>query len=567
MKTEPSILNKSEVPLKGDLGGKGATKLKIAILTDSAQIPAWAFEMLLRIRVEGYGEIVLNIVNRSPKSSGKPSPFFYRLYRVIDRRLFKDSHDAFVLKNIQDLPDWKVPEIHVQPIQKKFTDTFSPSDIDLIRSYKLDIIIRLGFRILKGDILQVPTFGIWSFHHGDNRVNRGGPPCFWEVMRGEETSGSVLQILTEKLDDGKVIHRSWSQTDPLSVQRNANNVFWKSLYFVPREIKTLALLGGGKWLASKEVLQDPPGRYNPPLYRPPGNFQMVGLGWGLFFRNILRKRSENRYAAHWEMGCIEFSETEDWSVLKEKPIQIFDNPSTMDSYWADPFSVDYRGHTYVFFEEFDKERQKGHISVAKLSDGILTEKTIIIQENWHLSYPFVFQEEDNFYMVPESAEARKLYLYQSTNFPFSWEKTGVFFEGKAFDPTLWKSEGKYWLFANQKPHPACSPFDELHLYWTETLKNPVWHAHPSNPIVSDVRNSRPAGRLFSKQGKLYRPSQDSGLRYGHQVGINEIVQLSETVYEEKRVFTLGPEIFPNALGIHTFNVKEDRIFVDFYFRK
>ncbi len=542
-------------------------KLKIAILTDSHQIPAWAFEMLIRIQTEGYGEIVLNILNQKPKSSGSPSPFLYRLYRAIDRRLFKNSQDAFASKNLKDLPNWTVPEIFVRPLQKKYSDSFSSQDIDLIRTYNLDITIRLGFRILKGEILQVPKFGIWSFHHGDNRVNRGGPPCFWEVMKQEEITGSVLQILSEKLDDGKVIYRSWSHTDPLSVQRNANQVFWKSLYFLPREIKNLALLGGEKWLESKEILQDDPGNYKPPLYRPPGNLEMISLGWRLFYRNLFRKRSEKRFPSHWEIGSLEFSEQENWRVLKEKPIRIFDNTSPEKFYWADPFPVDYKGDSYVFFEEFDKQKRKGHISCAKLRDGKLTEMAVILEEIWHLSYPFVFQEENDFYLIPESAEAGKLYLYKSTNFPFSWEKTGVFFEGEGYDPTLCKSDNKYWLFVNQKPHPACSSFDELHLYWSESLENPVWNPHPANPIVSDVRNSRPAGRLFSKGGKLYRPAQDSGMRYGHQVGINEVVQLSETAYEEKRVFALGPEIFPDALGIHTFNVSGDTVFVDFYFRK
>ncbi|ERM80134.1 hypothetical protein P872_14445 [Rhodonellum psychrophilum GCM71 = DSM 17998] len=542
-------------------------KLKIAILTDSPQIPAWAFDMLLRIREEGYGEIVLNIVNRSPKSSGSASPFLYRLYRVIDRFFFKNRHDAFANKNLNDLPNWAVPELLVQPVQQKFTDTFSAPDLDWIRAQDLDVIIRLGFRILKGDILQLPKFGIWSFHHGDNRLNRGGPPCFWEVMQGEETTGSILQILNEKLDDGKVIYRSWSQTDPLSVQRNANTVFWKSLFFVPREIKNLALMGEEKWQASKEALQDVPGHYTPPLYRPPGNLEMLGLGWRLFIRNTLRKRREKQYPAHWEMACLEFSGHEDWTILKKKPIRLFDNPAPQKSFWADPFPIEHKGDTYLFFEEFDKEKQKGHICCAKLHEGTLTEKAVILEEAWHLSYPFVFQEQNDFYMVPESAEAGKLCVYKSSDFPFSWEKTGVFFEGEAYDPSLWKSGGKFWLFVNQKPHVACSPFDELNLYWSETLENPVWHAHPANPIVSDVRNSRPAGRLFSKGGKTYRPSQDSGLRYGHQVGINEIVRLSETAYEEQIVSTIGPEINPGALGIHTFNVMDNRVFVDFYFRK
>ena len=61
-----------------------------------------------------------------------------------------------------------VPFIHCKTIRKsKFSQYFNKKDIENINQYKLDIIMRFGFGIIRGDIINVPQFGIWSFHHDD----------------------------------------------------------------------------------------------------------------------------------------------------------------------------------------------------------------------------------------------------------------------------------------------------------------------------------------------------------------------------------------------------------------
>ncbi len=39
-------------------------------------------------------------------------------------------------------------------------------------------------------------------------MSRGGPAGFWEVMNDQPTTGSMLQVLNEELDNGRVIYRS-----------------------------------------------------------------------------------------------------------------------------------------------------------------------------------------------------------------------------------------------------------------------------------------------------------------------------------------------------------------------
>ena len=72
------------------------------------------------------------------------------------------------------------------------------------RYLKPDVLVRFGFGIVKGPMLDLPTHGVWGFHHGDEEKFRGGPPGFWEIMHDDPVTGAVLQRLTEKLDAGRI---------------------------------------------------------------------------------------------------------------------------------------------------------------------------------------------------------------------------------------------------------------------------------------------------------------------------------------------------------------------------
>ena len=537
--------------------------LRIVILLDSLKVSAWVWEAIFQTMQEKNARVVLAVVNQSPKSSGKKSPFLYRLYRALDRKVFLREPDAFSQKDLSSIPGWDIPVLPAQPIQKKYSDYLMRETLEEIRACNPDIIIRFGFRILKGEILQVPKFGVWSFHHGDPASYRGGPPGFWEVMTQQETTGTVLQRLNEKLDQGDVLYESWSQTDPLSVQRNANRIFWKSSFFVSRVLVEMEQKGKENWLKEIED-NDTKSRFNSQLLRPPGNLEMISLALGLISRNFLRKVNESRRQAHWEIG---FAEGINPGNINQAEIKILSLPDSSIAYLADPFPVSDSGKQYVFAEQYDKEKKKGSIVCTRVEADGLKDHQLVLEEDWHLSYPFVFQEKETWYMVPESAEAGKLYLYKARKFPFQWGRLGVFYEGEGYDPTIYKADGKFWLFINEKAHPEVSSFDELNLYWTETLEKSVWNAHPMNPIVSDVRNSRPAGKLFREGNKLFRPAQDSGKRYGHRIAVQEVICLSETDYQERTAYYIEPKLLKSAMGVHTVNFCEDRIFLDFYFRK
>ncbi len=522
-------------------------QLQVGLLLDSLWVPAWAWEMVRIILKENLAAIDFVLLNQNPKASGSRSPFLYRAFSKLDRTLFKVSSNAFERKDLHLIPGFKAESIPIHPIQAKFSDKFSKEDLEIVRNRNPDILIRLGFRILKGEILAIPKLGVWSFHHGDNLVNRGGPPCFWEVMLGWHESGSVLQILSDKLDDGQVIYRSWSRTDPLSVRRNANKVYWKSLFFIPRQLARINRIGVEAW---REEINEMEANHNVSdtrLRKPPGNWQMLQLASKWALNNLTRKSKEILKKEVWKIWLF------DQKTRNPIPIQ---NPK--GTYLADPFLIKKDSKNWLFAEQFDYKNRKGFISCSEIMNEGLCNFQPVLEESFHISYPFVWEEDGEFWMLVESASKKELRFYKAVKFPFQWKWVQSQFHGKElYDPTICKKDGLYWLFANQKEHPGSSSFDELFLYYSTDFRDGKWFPHPQNPIVSDVKSSRPAGSLFEENGQWYRPAQDSAKHYGHRIRIQRIVKWDTEYYKEVTDQTLEADWEKGWKGTHTLNFNED----------
>ena len=69
---------------------------------------------------------------------------------------------------------------------------------------EVDVAIRFGFGIIKGDALTAPKYGMLSYHHGDLRAYRGRPAGFHEFVNREPTAGVTVQRLNESLDGGAI---------------------------------------------------------------------------------------------------------------------------------------------------------------------------------------------------------------------------------------------------------------------------------------------------------------------------------------------------------------------------
>ena len=90
-------------------------------------------------------------------------------------------------------------------------------------------------------------------------------------------------------------------------------------------------------------------------------------------------------------------------------------------FWpADPFLIEYKDKLYLFYELFDNVMEKGVIAYSVLEGNIASKPNIILDKPYHLSFPNIFVYNDEFYMIPETAENKRIELYKSTDFPDTW---------------------------------------------------------------------------------------------------------------------------------------------------
>lgn len=547
------------------------SRLRIGLLIDSFDLPRWIHRIIEDIQSSSAAEIVLVIKNASAeparrkkgsvlrKAKDNRNYLLYKLYTRLDERLMKVGEDAFEKQNIQHLIPG-CPVIQIEPLMKKYTDSFQDEDIEAIGKYDLDVVLRFGFRILKGRALRIARHGVWGYHHGDALVNRGGPPGFWEVMHGESVTGSVLQILTEELDNGRVIYRSWSPTvNKFSVKKNNNNYYWKSSAFVLRKLKELHEVGDISF--ERNGCNTPFRPYSNRLYKTPTNAEMLPLLLRLSGR-AARRLVEKTFT--FEQWCLAYRFSFGATDANDTLYKFKHLIPPKDRFWADPFPIKFEGKYFIFLEELLYKTGRGHISVIELDhEGQPKDVVRVLERPYHLSYPFVFEWQGRHYMIPETSENRTVELYLSTSFPFEWKLEKVLLDDidNAADATLFEIDGLWWMFVNIGVKGVSANDEELYLFYSDTPLGP-WTPHRRNPVKSDVRNSRPAGRPFRRNGFLYRPSQDSSKRYGYAISINKIVRLSLHEFQEEEVSKILPQWEKRIIATHTLNISDELTVVD-----
>lgn len=201
---------------------------------------------------------------------------------------------------------------------------------------------------------------------------------------------------------------------------------------------------------------------------------------------------------------------------------------------ADPFMLKVEQTWVMFFEVLNQQPYRGEIGLATSEDGINWKyEQIVLAEPFHLSYPYVFEWMNDYYMIPESNEANAIRLYKASHFPSEWCFMGNLLTGLQFsDASIFHYVGKWWLFTETNPQ---GNFDTLRLYYAEELLGP-WLEHPKSPIVKgNAHIARPGGRVLVMNSQIIRYAQDCEPEYGTQVRAFEITELTTTTYQEREI--------------------------------
>lgn len=235
-----------------------------------------------------------------------------------------------------------------------------------------------------------------------------------------------------------------------------------------------------------------------------------------------------------------------------------------DRVWADPFLWKRGGDFFIFCEEWIYSRPHGHISVMQLSPdgGAVTSPIPVLTAKHHLSYPFLFEFEGELHMMPEAGAGRSLDVYRCVEFPHRWKRRATLMRNVRYaDATLLEHQGKWWLFLTLK-HGWSALSRDLFVFHAGQPLTDQWTAHPGNPVVRGFTRARPAGPIFEHEGKLFRPSQDCLVRYGHSLRVNEIIRLDEKVYEERAITHVMPDWEAGIRAVHHLDWRDDMLVLD-----
>jgi hypothetical protein len=522
--------------------------LKLGLLLDSLIVPAWVYSAIQCVVKGDSGKFALVVLNDDGGKSNrtKRNAIAYSIFNWIDEKLFTKEPDPFELKNAAELLQ-NVPVIRVLPKQNRGVSFLNKMDLKNIRAHQLDVLIRFGFEDLELETLNASRYGTWFYYHGDDRIMKGGPPGFWEVVENWSETGSALISVGGLFFPNRVLFRSHFITYPLSPARHRSYYFWATVSFLSRQISLLQRLGEEKYYQETE-------RFNTALLRVVKNYEMPSntLAVKSIAKIIIRLIKEfiQRYF-YFGQWFLLFSVKRDVANNFREFIKLM--PSK-EKFWADPHITQVNKKYYIFIEEFLSARNKGHISVMELDElGNWKAPVKVLEKDYHLSYPFVFQWNNKYYMVPESLANKTIDLYECVDFPYKWNfKQHLMKNVSAVDTTLIRYSNKWWLFTAMAENPAAAPNVELFLFFSDDLFSSEWKAHPQNPIISDVKSARPAGSLFVKNGRLFRPSQDCSKAYGYGFDLNEIIALTETEYCERKTLSVRPNWDKKILATHTF---------------
>lgn len=506
--------------------------IRFGVMVDGNTVEQWQFDTVKMLINNGI-ELSLIIKNGDESKpyksfSDKLMHYPYRqvLFRVWHRFWFKPEAKRRV--SIEGMRRATSPqEMTVMPIIKGISTYFKSEDIEIIRSYDLDFILRFGFDIIRGDVLKAARHGIWSYHHDDERVVRGGPPGFWEFMKKIPSNGVILQQLTDELDKGLILKRLKFDTVLHSYKFHLNRLLTESEFLPVQVCKELIVNG---------KLEPELSQSKAPIMHPPKNLRMMWYFWLCIWR---------KFVFHWNY----YFRQEDWNVgyyFNTNPNEIHWLKPPKTDYFADPFVISNDDDTYLFFEWFSNKNGKADLAVAKKSEDFKVYHKISDFPE-HRSYPYVFDYQGEIYCIPEANHTNKVSLYKYDNDKLVFDSDLL--NGCYVDTTLFIHNDKFYLFTT----PQTQGHTHLLIFVADDLRGP-YRPHFNNPVKVDCSDSRMAGKIQNIDGKLVRPAQNSTRHYGESITLNKIIQLDEYQYIEETTKEIKPDPkWTYNQGRHTIN--------------
>ena len=436
---------------------------------------------------------------------------------------------------IKDLDAWD----KIKKIKFDSSGDQAKQNISELKEYDLDLLIAFELNKPSQILSQASRLGLLSFYHDEQNQKFKYPICFEEVLKKQnKTSFNILHVAPQtqkvvRILKGSFVTHSFFLT-------NQRNLFLRRNFYMQKILKDIHQ---GKNLNGKSLkLESQINKIATP--RIMDQFRYI-----IHVSSIIKNRILNRIINkkdNWNVG-INFSSWKDFDFIKSI---VFKNPD--GHYLADPFILKEGAETYCFVEDYDWSKGKGSIAAYQITSGDPINLGIVLEESFHLSFPYIFKHESKIYMLPESSDNMDIRIYESVEFPTKWKLKTIIKENvSAADSMIFSRNGMWWLLSNINPIGGSDYCSELSIFYTDNPIDGEWMPHEKNPVIFDPSSARNGGMVLDN-GSLYRVGQIQtfGMYGGGGVSINQIVELTPNSYKEQSVLKLYPEFQQGIKGAH-----------------
>lgn len=480
-----------------------------------------------------FSKISLSQIVLSLQISIEKKVFFKEVYSVDKESL---------IHNLQLLPIIKLG-------QRNMTrpDVLGPKTMELIQEQDLDLLINLGFYHVPLDLIKLAKNGIWDFLYADFSSVQQGPVGFSEVLHKKPSIGFTLLKRTADMQveivDHAFFNRAWSMVETARTAREGS---------VSVLLKNLKQLQKGHRLDVNSLVVPKSKRLG--LYQTLKYITQFYMHLsGKIFQKVAQRFWGQRHEC-WSifMGKGFFMES---SLSNIKPLEM-----PKDEFWADPFLFKYGETDYVFFENYSYKSKRGKISCGKVRNQELIELIDVLDFDYHLSFPFIFEEDGEIFLMPETCENKRLEIYRAVDFPSKWELFTTAFEGEMLADAFFfdDAQNQKWLFVNKQAAETSPMNSELYIYKMGSIRLENLQPHAQNPVIIDARVARNAGSIFEYKNEFYRPSQrNTDGVYGRALNINRIEKLTIDEYKEENIRICEPDFDKNLVAMHHLHQNND----------
>ncbi len=522
---------------RGITGGTMSARLRISIITDSDRLQNWEIKLIKAIL--DHREFDLTAIIDTGPAAGPETSFAGRVLDRLEQRIF-----------VKQLP------YPPQPFGNRQYRIPAPLRVgrDGLLGVHIDVAVRLAAKALPEEYLDRIEFGEWSLDFLDKAAKGHDWTGFWEVKEREALT-SVQLTARLRHEPQPLIISSARYNTKYSAALNGAFIKEKSVLLLLRELRKLAETRSLTASSNHPAVK----ARNAPRFQD--SIAYLGqLGRNIVEKLIIRTRETlGLNARSWGVYMGD-GDIEDFAPDKAVPLKL------AGGMWAaDPFLFRWQDQDFIFFECFPNNSENAWISVAHLSGTEAHLLGTCLRTGYHLSYPFVFNDGPEIYMIPETHQTDRVEIWRCTQFPLRWELHATALEGKSpADTTMFKTNGQWWLLTSLSDHHAFMDHSsELYAFAVDgpNLKSVI--PHKRNPVIIGSDIARNGGRVHVIGDRVLRPSQcNSHGIYGYGLNIQEITRLDSENYSEETIREVRPNFMNGIVGCHHLDTLGSRFVID-----